>query len=79
MLNRKLEDALWEGVSLKELGRVLHTTGDPQLSRVALGRSQCIDAERGDAQGEGLAIAYLAERSLWLSNFATADALAFII
>jgi tetratricopeptide (TPR) repeat protein len=76
VLNRELEDTFREGVNLKSLGRVLGIMDDRALSRVALGRSQRIDAKRGDAQGEGLAIAYLAERSLWLGDFAQASALA---
>jgi tetratricopeptide (TPR) repeat protein len=76
VLNRELEDTFRETDSLRNLGRVIGTTGDPVFSRVALERGQRIEAEQGYAQGEGLAIAYLAERSLWLSDFAQAKALA---
>ena len=76
MLNRELEDTFYEGVSLYFIGLVLGTTGDPALSRVALGRSQHLFAKRGNSQSEGLANAYLAERSLWLGDFAAAGSLA---
>jgi tetratricopeptide (TPR) repeat protein len=76
VLARKLADTFCEGISLRELGGVLSMTGDRALSRVALGRYQRICSKRGIAQGEGIAIAFLAERSLWLGDFAAASTLA---
>jgi len=76
VLNRELADTFWEGVSLYFIGRMLGTTGDRVLSRVALGRSQRLFAKQGETQAEGVAIAFLTERSLWLRSFAAASALA---
>jgi hypothetical protein len=76
VLNREVEDPYWEGVSVRELGRVLGTTGDRVLGHVALRRSQHLFAEQGANQSEGVTTANLAERSLWLSNFAQAATLA---
>jgi tetratricopeptide (TPR) repeat protein len=76
LLNREMEDTYREGASLGYLGRLLGTTGDRALSRVALGRSQRLFAKQGYPQPEGVTIAFLAERLLWLRDFAAASALA---
>src|SRR5262249_11510480 len=62
--------------NLQSLGRLLSTTGDFALSRVALGRSQRLFAKQGITQSEGVTIAFLAERLLWLRDFAQANILA---
>ena len=76
VLNRELESAFQEGVSLKECGRVLSATGGRESNRLMLRRSLHIDAQRGDQQGQDVACAYLAERWLWLGDFTKALAYA---
>ena len=76
VLARKLEQTIQEARSLRSLGRVLGTAGDHALSRVALGRSERIYVKQLQTQSEGVVIAFLAEWSLWLRDFAAASALA---
>ncbi len=71
-VNRDLEDASRVG----HLGHVFATTGDHEMSHIALIRSQNIFVKRSEAQQEGVTTAFLAERSLWLKDFTTAGSLA---
>jgi tetratricopeptide (TPR) repeat protein len=73
VLNRKLEDKFQEAVTLYDLGRVLAARGYA-ASSVALGRSRRLFA--GLKAYEGIAVAYLAERSLWRGEFAEATTFA---
>ena len=76
VLNRELKNTIQEGIRLQELGGVLSTIGNPALSRVALRRSQGMFAKQHQSQLQGVATAHLAERALWLKDFAKASALA---
>jgi tetratricopeptide (TPR) repeat protein len=74
VLNRELDNRFQEAVTLQNLGYVLCATAGHVLGHVALSRSRRIDIERRDRQGEGVVAAYLAQRSLWLGDFAQAAA-----
>jgi hypothetical protein len=71
-LNRGLDDKFWEGVSLQFLGRIFGLTGALAVAYVALSRSRHLFIEEGSPQSEGVASAFLAELSLWDSDFVRA-------
>ncbi len=75
ILARELESMFDEGISLQQLGRLLIAMGDSVLSLIALKRSQAIYAKQNYIQIEGVTGAYFAERSLWLRDFAKANAM----
>jgi tetratricopeptide (TPR) repeat protein len=68
ILNRKLKDTFWEGVTLWSLGRLLSTVGNPALGQVALSRSIRLFKERHASQLEGVATAALAACALWVGD-----------
>jgi tetratricopeptide (TPR) repeat protein len=72
VVNRKLNDAFYEGIILKELGHLLAITAANEPACVALVRSHQMDSQRFDSQGEGIACTYLAERALRLRDTAKA-------
>ena len=76
VMGREMEDETWVELPLREFGHLLMRTGAPESSRIALYRSQRRFALEGLVQWEGVSTAYLAERSLWLGDFAKASTLA---
>ncbi len=75
-ITRQQADRFLEAVSLKALGLALGARGVVNESGVALQRALRIDSGRSDQQGQGVGIAYLAERALWLGDPAAARTLA---
>jgi tetratricopeptide (TPR) repeat protein len=76
ILSRELENEFWEGVSLQNLGRLLLTRGDIPLGIMALNRARYTFSKSSYLQSEGVVAGHLAERSMLLSDFARASALA---
>jgi tetratricopeptide (TPR) repeat protein len=75
ILSPGLGDSFRRTLSLLELGCVLTTQHRP-FGGVALHRAWRVWTKLGDLQGEGLATAYLAERSIWHGDLIKARALA---
>jgi tetratricopeptide (TPR) repeat protein len=69
ILDRKLKDK-WEGAALEVLGRLLSTVGDHILGHVAVIRGVGFFKKFDAAQYEGVAAATMAERALWVEDFA---------
>jgi tetratricopeptide (TPR) repeat protein len=61
-------DAVRQGITLQNLGRVLGSTAAHRLGRVALYRSRHLFMEQGAHQWEGLTSAHLAEFALWIGD-----------
>jgi tetratricopeptide (TPR) repeat protein len=74
VLNLELQDRFFEGVNLKEFGRMLSTVGSYPMAQVAIYRSHHIAAQQGDRQAECLSSTYLSELSLWLGDLIKANA-----
>jgi hypothetical protein len=64
---------LTEGVIVQTLGRLLNSKGDYALGNVALNRSRHLFNEHGESQSVGVAVAFLAERSLWIGDMIKAE------
>jgi len=73
LLSRNMERAFEEGMGLHNLGELLNTIGNHSLGWVALNRSITIFTESGDTQYEGVAVAALAERALWVGDIANGN------
>jgi len=75
-ITREQDDRFKEAISLKFLGQVLAARGESNDAETALRRSLRLFVERQDLRGEGQVNAYLAQRALWLGDYAAARPLA---
>lgn len=76
VLTREREDRFGEAVSLNWLGMTLAVRGVVEASKMSLERPLRIDTTSGNLQAQGVDIAYLAQRALWLGEPAAALPLA---
>ncbi len=76
LITRTTEDRFKEGVILYLLGVALAACGIVEESDAALRRSLRIWIAQSDRQSEGVVNAYLAQRALWVGDFADACKLA---
>ncbi|MDT5060746.1 MAG: hypothetical protein QOH63_1205 [Acidobacteriota bacterium] len=72
VITREQDNRFQEAVSLYLLGLTLAARGLANESGSALQRSLCIRIARSENQGEGIVNSYLAQRALWLGEFAGA-------
>lgn len=75
-ISRHSDGSFEEAEFLRFYGRFIGVIGDHKLSQIALKRSQQMFANMGNFNLEGVLFSYLAERSLWLGEFAEASKLA---
>lgn len=72
VITRAQKDRLWEAVNLQWLGLTLGARGIVHESASALNRALRIGVELSHHQGESYVNSYLAQRAVWLAEFAAA-------
>jgi hypothetical protein len=73
---REQANCYQEAIGLQLLGTTLAARGERNDAEIALRRSLRLFVEQSDSQAEGVVNAYLAQRALWLGDYAAACSLA---